>query len=80
MKVKLCWRDVLPGSHWHEDVLKFGRVPVVGEYVEHDPAGQQWFQVRLVVHSPLHREWTATVWAVRVDKLEVEREHLALPA
>jgi hypothetical protein len=79
VKVKLCWKTGLPGAHWHEQIVRVGRVPLEGEYISLDVRGQRWFRIQLVVHYPEQPDWTATIWAVEVDELEVERERLASP-
>jgi hypothetical protein len=52
---------------WTNEVRDFGLVPAVGECVVLDPASE-WYQVRLVVHSPPGCSFDADVYALEVDR------------
>ena len=61
---------------WLNEERKFGRIPVVGEFVATSSSGSSWFKVELVVHTPFVCEFDAEVYAVEVDHLVVLNEAL----
>ncbi len=53
--------------------IDFARVPAVGEYVTTGD-NAEWYQVRLVVHTPQSKEFDAEVFAFRTNRVEVMQE------
>ncbi|HID0768099.1 TPA: hypothetical protein ACXDAZ_002629 [Clostridium botulinum] len=56
---------------WNNNKFKeFERIPVLNEYIVPEE-GQQWYQVKLVVHCPFKCSCDAEVYATKVDQTEV---------
>jgi hypothetical protein len=63
-----------PGKmDWENSGREFLRLPVVGEYLA-TSSDSAWYQVELVVHCPFSAEYTAEVYAVKVDRAQVKHE------
>lgn len=71
MKVFLHARK-LDESDWKNEHREFARIPIAGEYLTRR-LDSVWYEVQLVVHTPLSGGCAAEVYAVEVDPEKIER-------
>lgn len=60
-------------DNWENVSEEFVALPSVGEYLTLS-SDSEWYEVKIVLHTPFSRDYDAEVYAMRVDHLEVMKK------